>query len=159
MHSPCVTELRNECSICGGCEGVLVLCVIAPHAVVWCRLKCVHRNKYHIFLFFNQIKFQQRQEVNFEIWGYFHYINDVMCLFIDPHWHDAQEGSWEGPGAGQEDWGSPQEEWSAYEEVQGKDKCSQAKKLLWSPGPVLSLWKPAALSGSLINLLFSLSCI
>lgn len=56
-----------------------------------------------------------------------------MCLFPDPQWHDAQEGSWEGPGAGQEDRGSPQEEWSAHEEVQGKDKCSQAEKLLWSP--------------------------
>lgn len=34
MHSPCVTELRNECSICGRCEGMLVLCVIAAQAVV-----------------------------------------------------------------------------------------------------------------------------
>lgn len=26
MHSPCVTELRNECSICGGCRCVSVVC-------------------------------------------------------------------------------------------------------------------------------------
>ena len=51
-----------------------------------------------------------------------------MCLSSDPQWHDAQEGSWEGPGAGQEDRGSPQEEWSTHEEVQGKDKHSQAEK-------------------------------
>lgn len=118
--------------------------------------------------------FIRHQEAHFEMWGYFFCcINDLMFLFPDPQWDDAQEGSWEGPGAGQEDWGSPQEEWSAHEEVQGKDKCLQAEKLLWSPefrrsssGVEMSslrhvsfLWKSTALSGFLISLLFSLSCI
>lgn len=32
--APAVTELRNECSICGGCDSGSVLCVMAAHAVV-----------------------------------------------------------------------------------------------------------------------------
>ena len=67
---------------------------------------------------------------------FFYHISDLMCLLPDPQWLDAQEGSWEGLGAGQKDRGSPQEKRSAHEEVQGEDRCSQAREYPWYSGLV-----------------------
>lgn len=54
------------------------------------------------------------------------WVNDLLCPSSEPQRHDAQEGSWERLGAGQEDRGSPQEEWSADEALQGRTSgCRQ----------------------------------
>lgn len=54
-----------------------------------------------------------------------------MDLLPDSQWRDAQEGSWEGLGAGQEDRGSPQEERGTHEEVQGEDKYLRSQTVVW----------------------------